>query len=238
MLRTIQSMSKIVFVHGYHVGAGAWDDVVFGSPDVGRLGRACAGLVVGYRTKSDLVVLGSGASHRDGLSEAALSLSGVKARSECLAELVGVDVAAWDAWVDSHVVLDEASLNTVDEIRYAFDLALLREASAITLVSSPVHLARCLAAGLAVCEEPRYTGLRRGLGVHASDTNFENFDARDVVVVEPPHRADRPWVRFDVLARRMFGVLGSEALAKEYEAKWEELLNSVLATSEREHLGD
>ena len=59
------------------------------------------------------------------------------------------------------------------------------------LVSSPTHISRCVRDAYTALEEPRFARLRYQLFATPSDSSYLGSRAEDVVIFEPPHRADR-----------------------------------------------
>merc|ERR1711879_250142 len=87
-------------------------------------------------------------------------------------------------------VLDTETQNTDQEAEAALRVFERKKCDQAILVSSPTHLPRCLACACNVVERaPALFG--GGIYASPSQTCYDNAFARDVVVVEPPHRGDR-----------------------------------------------
>ncbi|MCW9032461.1 MAG: hypothetical protein OQK58_13290, partial [Gammaproteobacteria bacterium] len=60
------------------------------------------------------------------------------------------------------------------------------------LVSSPVHLPRCIKEAAIIFNKTESTLMRHNLYAAPSDTNYQDTSPSDVAIFEPPHRPDRP----------------------------------------------
>ena len=199
-----------VLIHGCHLEAVGWENIVWGNPREGILGRAPRGLLEAYRRDAALVIWGTGASQKDGKKESRYTFDYTMGR---LGELATIPVSGPTYPVEplrgfllSRSALDIETQNTTEEIRAALDLCTQRGIEELYLVSSPTHVARCLQEATKLLAE---RGNNHDVLVYAtpSDTCFADSTPADVVIVEPPHRGDMPLWQTYRYVRAMFGIL-------------------------------
>ncbi len=179
-----------VLIHGCHLHAEAWHNIVWGNPH-GYRGRAPKGIAQALRHNASLIYWGTGASQKDGLNESQYTFNYalehlvdfVKGRTESADEVA--------AYLHEVSLIDTVTQNTTEEIKAALDECHKRNIQELYLVSSPTHIARCHQEALKVLAA---TSNAHQVLVYAtaSDTCFANSTPNDVVIVEPPHRGDRP----------------------------------------------
>lgn len=176
-----------VLIHGFHLQADEWENVVWGDPSGGTWGRVPAGLRLVLRRRADLIIWGSGGSELAGVKEAQHTFNFAVSRVSVLSELLGLDPDDLKSILGTRSIIDAVSKNTAEEIKQALVVCQDRGLEELFLVSSPTHIARCLQ------EAQKVKGLSGidvfGLGC---DTCYSGSTASDVVVVEPPHRGDFP----------------------------------------------
>jgi hypothetical protein len=63
-------MKTAILIHGCHLQAEEWENIVWRNPRVGILGRIPRGIQLAIQEKADLIFWGTGASEKDGLKEA------------------------------------------------------------------------------------------------------------------------------------------------------------------------
>jgi hypothetical protein len=184
-----------IVVHGCHLQADSWEDIVWGIPphQLGRLPHA-AHLAWEERAHVKCVVFGTGASTAsDGRLEGQYTLDLLLERMERLREFDAfrtVPLPQLEQLIRRIAVAEVESTNTVEEVRCALRLLSAAACHRAVLVSSPTHLPRCLACACRV-EEEEPDLFDGSVWASPSDTSYHNFSASDVVVVEPPHRGDR-----------------------------------------------
>lgn len=184
-----------ILVHGCHLMADGWEDIVWGRPpeELGRLPHAAL-LAWEERERLELLCLGTGASKSPaGELEADATLAFLLARVERLKDFRAFDGVPLDALavlLRKSCVTDVGSQNTNQEVREALSRFTAAGCDCAMLISSPTHLPRCLASACAEMQkDPRlFTG---SLLASPCDTSYRGYTAADVVVVEPPHRGDR-----------------------------------------------
>ncbi|KAA3609502.1 MAG: hypothetical protein DWQ01_09220 [Planctomycetota bacterium] len=210
-------MKTGVLVHGCHLEAYDWRGIAWGYPDRNELGRIPKGVLVALETNADLLVFGTGASCRlveeDGQQivkrEGEYTLGFLLRRFEELAEFKafeGVDLAALRKRVEGIAVADVDSMNTEQEVRNAARMFLRQGIEGMVLVSSPTHLPRCLRDACAALVGEEFRSLRQHLLATPSDSCYLGSRAENVVIFEPPHRADRHSQPLHLNAQRLLRI--------------------------------
>lgn len=182
-----------LLVHGCHLQADSWKEIVWGIPP-DRLGRLPQAVLLAQEESAKVVVLGTGASKApDGRLEGQFTLDYLLDRLDRLHDFKALQryrLADLQALVKTAFIAELESQNTMEEVKAAFRIWTSRDIGRGFLVSSPTHLPRCLACACqAHQEEP--TLFEGELHASPSETCYEGFQPGDVVVVEPPHRGDR-----------------------------------------------
>lgn len=195
-------MKTGILVHGCHLGAYDWRGIAWGHPAQQQLGRIPKAVLVALQHDAECIVFGTGASEktvtRDGV--AVTCKEGEYTRDYLLAHFE--DLHGFEVFRDVELgplkrriaaisQAEIASQNTREEIRNG--ARLLRQAGVerILLVTSPTHISRCIRDACSVFEAEEFAAYRRELYATPSDTCYLGYRAEDVVVFEPPHRADR-----------------------------------------------
>jgi len=134
-----------VLVHGFDLGGEDWEQVVWGSPKEGRLGRVSHGLLLAGRFDATVVLLGSGGTcDENGVSEAVWTRSHALAHVSDLAAQPYANVGAIRRMLKRRVILLEDARNTLDELEAARVLFRRHSIDTVIVVSSPTHAPRCL----------------------------------------------------------------------------------------------
>jgi len=191
-----------VLVHGCHLDAYDWRGIVWGYPDVGDLGRAPKSVLIAHQEQAEMIVFGTGASERmvdrDGvrraMKEGEYTLDYLLRHFEELAEFPAfgkLDLAALREQIERTARAESRSQNTREEVIEAAELFLENGIERMILVSSPTHISRCVRDAYAALESDRFARLRHQLFATPSDSSYLGSRAEDVVIFEPPHRADR-----------------------------------------------
>lgn len=193
------AVKTAVLVHGYHLEAPNWEEVVWG----GGAGRIAHGARVAEAFGAELLMVGSGAStHGDtGETEGAYTLRWLRERrgavsgaptlvesaTASLRAALGLDPpsGSLEALLDGAVV-DARSRNTREELERAAAVCRERAVDRVFLVSSPAHCPR-VARDAAVVFERDCPGC--AYFVAPCGTDF--CAPGDVAVLEPPHRPDQ-----------------------------------------------
>ncbi|CAJ1418407.1 unnamed protein product [Effrenium voratum] len=200
-----------ILVHGCHLSADGWEQIVWGRPphELGRLPHA---VLLAWEERATVVVFGTGASEKDGLKESEYTLKYLWDRWSELAHfepLHRVPLDKAQELMRAVSVIDASTQNTDQEVREGLRVMREKGCHHAVLVSSPTHLPRCLACACKVVEEE--PELFEGpIYASPSDTCYQGASSSDVVVVEPPHRGDRDKsldaLKFHELVRRSYGV--------------------------------
>ncbi|CAN0061468.1 unnamed protein product [Ectocarpus sp. 6 AP-2014] len=137
-----------VLIHGCHLGAKRWRSIMWGDEQQQRLGRLPHGARLAWEESACVVVLGTGASERDGVLEGRYALEYLKDNWEELGEFreafSGVDLEQMRTAVQPLLVAEVRSQNTRQELLEAGCIFREKNCNRIILVSSPTHLPRCL----------------------------------------------------------------------------------------------
>lgn len=191
-----------VLVHGCHLDAYDWRGIVWGYPDKGELGRAPKGVLISYQEQAEMIVFGTGASERvvdrDGeprsMKEGEYTLDYLLRHFEELGDFPAfgkIDLVALRAQIEKTARAASRSQNTREEVAEAAELFLENGIERMILVSSPTHISRCVRDAYTALESSRFDRLRHQLFATPSDSSYLGSRAEDVVIFEPPHRADR-----------------------------------------------
>jgi hypothetical protein len=202
-----ESMSSLVLVHGCHLEAKGWEDIVFGQPNIGRLGRGTKALTfLGPRFQGDVTFYwGSGASEREGKKESLYTFDYVASRAHELPQFQGFDpyeVQAIMALMKNHSVFDTEAQSTRVEILGALTYCVENDIGEMIQISSPTHMPRCFAEALIQVEKnERFRNI--AIWPQTADTDYPDMSPADVAIIEPSHRGDRTKTPFEQLAKRM-----------------------------------
>lgn len=177
-------MRTAVLVHGIHLYADNWKDVVWGNLEIGILGSVPKALVTACELDAKYMIWGTGASERDGLKEADYTFKFA---------MDNADAYMFTSLGNFKHHIDRISRNTKEEIANAAKFAIENGIERLVLVSNPTHIARSIQTALTHFDGHReYDILRRNLTVAVSDVCFADSVPGDVVIFEPPHRGDQP----------------------------------------------
>ncbi len=189
-------MHTAVIVHGHHLDTSDWEAIEWGDPRRGKLGNIPKGLVEALERDAATIVFGTAASMRGSLTEGDYALKIAKERIREIDAFSRIEDA--DAWLDARVVIERTSTDTASEILAGARIALARGADTIVHIACRTHLPRAHATALRIIAA--HDDVRPLLShwyAIASDTSYEGADVDTVVVIEPPHRPDRPKVFFN-----------------------------------------
>ncbi|HEX5774876.1 MAG TPA: ElyC/SanA/YdcF family protein [Candidatus Paceibacterota bacterium] len=195
-----------VLVHGCHLQADlngkSWEDIVWGG-DVPTLeGRGTMAAKIALECEAELIIFSTGASERDGLKEGAYTYEYVRQHTGAVADAIGVSGNRLAAFMLDRAETDLESQNTREECARNFTICVARGIERVILVSSPWHIQRCHTEALKVADEMR----RAGKDVPELVAMASHGGTEGVVVLEPPHRGDRPKTRFHEVVPRFFRV--------------------------------
>lgn len=207
-------MKAAVIVHGFHLHADDWERIVWGDPRHGVYGRASAGLREALRFDAAFVIFGTGASFKDGMSEAEHVRAIARRRIHEMPEFARMGKAAAESWLDAHALLETTAVNTRTEIEADARIALAQGCDTLVLVSSPVHIMRAHKTALALfSHHDELKPFLHNLFAVASDVNYAHTKVDDVVIIEPHHRQDRPKVAFHETLRGLGAFFHRDDLA-------------------------
>lgn len=213
-----------VLIHGCHLGADEWENIVWGDPENGIWGRASRGLQIALQEDAGLVIWGTGASQRDGIKESEYTYKYAFER------FASCPVFPRNIKVTTNLmkcsVIDEESQNTREEIQRAADLCSYEDEYELILVSSPTHIARCLQEATTLRLAGDIPNIK--IVAVASDTCYAGSTPKDVFIMEPPHRGDRSKAPMNQTLQRMKPIRRDKEL---YEAFHTDL-QALLATYE------
>lgn len=181
-------MKKGVLIHGFHLYATDWENIVWGDP-VKSPGRAAAGITLAVRCEAEFIFWGTGASEKNGMRESQYTLEYAIAHASKLPIFAGYDVYEIESILRPISHTDLTTQNTAEEVKAALQECLKQGVQELYLVSSPTHIARCHQEALKALYS---TPLPISVYAHASATCFANSAPADVAILEPPHRGDDP----------------------------------------------
>lgn len=214
-----------ILIHGCHLYAQGWENIVWGNPRGGIYGRAAKGLLLAERLRPVRIFWGTGASEKDGVREAEYTLRyALEHIKELFPEYFEThgDRFGVKEWITKCSSIDVESQTTPQEVKRAMIACISQKIKKLILVSSPTHIPRCLQSAEVVRAEGGFEGLE--IFATASDTCFANSTAKDVLIVEPPHRGDRPDVPIHKTLRRAMRI-GRGPKAGDFNTALESLLN-------------
>lgn len=198
-------MTTAVLIHGRHLQAHSWENIVWGKPRA--LGQVPSAVELALRHQASLIFWGTGASERDSKKESEYTFGFAMERIEELATMISYEEGPEHLrdYLRKFSYVDIKTQNTTQEIEVALQLCHERGIKELYLVSSPSHIARCLQEALKLLAARPEILIR--VYATASQTCFANSTAADVVIVEPPHRGDLPLWQTYRYVRAMFSLM-------------------------------
>jgi len=202
-LAFLRISNTAVLIHGCHVDTTDWTKIIVGNlPNLP--GRAARGLEAAWMFQSKCIIWGTGASEKHGLKEAELIFDEAFAHISEIAqymnrnqEITSAKDLAW--FMRSKSILEQRSQTTTQEIDNAARIAQEKDCTIIFQISSPTHIERCYHEALKWNEQHPTENI---LFVPISSAvSYANSTAKDVVIVEPPHRSDRSTLRLERLVK-------------------------------------
>lgn len=182
-----------ILVHGAHLEADAWDDIVWGEAPH-RMGRLPHAVLMAWQERASVVIIGGGGSQRNGLTEGEYTLRYLWKRwaeLQSFEALAHAPLAELKQMMERVILVDGSSVNTEQEIDHALRAFSSRGVSRAILISSPTHLPRSVALASKLMSNDASMPFHGTVMASPSATCYSNTTAADVVVVEPPHRGDR-----------------------------------------------
>jgi len=184
----IKKKMTLVLVHGYNIHADDWDKIVLTGPNW-TYGRLPIGLATAINHDADVIMLGSGGTTKDGVTEAQYTKNHIDfllidhvLRSHCKSG--EADTINKNQLMDK-IVLDETSKNTREEVENAFRYMEEHNMHTLYFVSSPAHMPRCMRE---VCDVFQRRGLHEMWNVFGVPSETTWADPKRVVICEPEHR--------------------------------------------------
>ncbi|MEK7101814.1 MAG: ElyC/SanA/YdcF family protein [Patescibacteria group bacterium] len=200
-------MKTAVLIHGCHLQAEGWENIIWGNPEKGILGRVPKGIFEALKWNSDIMIFSTGASEKNGVKEGKYIFQYALQRLEEMISLIPDPTMDLRAFVQERARLELSSQNTREEVLASARLAHAEGIERLVLVSSPSHILRAHKDAIsALGSDPELRYLLRNLYATASDTCFQGTTVEDVVIIEPPHRGDRPKNDLYKHAREMFRI--------------------------------
>lgn len=214
-----------VLCHGCHLqavlGERTWQNLVWGSDTnlPTMAGRVPMAIYVALLKGAKMVVFSTGASSKDGMVEAAYTYQFMMERIGSLADLMSKELKMritpneLRRWIKHRVFLDAVSQNTAEETETNLARAIEANCTEVVGVTNAFHAPRCFA-GLNAARVASGKSILVSV-VSAYDT------APDTVILEPPHRGDRPRTNWHRLARGFFQI--PEERREEFERAQQQL---------------
>ncbi len=178
-----------IWVHGFLLQAEVWKEVVWGKPP-DLLGRVPKAVLVALEEDAILLGFGTGASEKDGKKEAEFIRDYLLEHFFELAQFSafrGIDLVKARERIKRISVLEIRSKNTKEEAEFAIDILEEHGIEKLFMVSSPVHLPRCMRDYCVALEKKRSKIL---IYATPSQTYWGGPMLSDLVIIEPPHRPD------------------------------------------------
>ena len=205
-------MKTGILVHGCNLRAENWRCIAWGDPP-SDFGRIPLGVLLACEYDASIVVFGTGASKKEycfggnnigELPEAEYAREMLKDNFD---ELDKFDIFAkrcrlfkdkesrelfkTDFFNKLH--LDIKSMTTLKEIEEAGNIFAEHGVERVILVSSPTHIVRCLRDAMNIYRvDKKYAAFKDNIAAMPSITCYEGASPKDVAIIEPPHRPDRP----------------------------------------------
>ena len=198
-----------ILVHGRHVESVDWEKLVWGEPPY-RLGTlpmtALVALEAGLENVAG-IVLGTGASKKDGLLEAEYMKKFLLDHLENLSDFEKIknhpefDLDALSK-VLQDIICELDSQNTDQGIAYGAKILAKLGVNDVRQVTCGSHAPRCMLTALKVQEAgdiPR----DQIWSCYGDDMSYAGSEVKDVVVIEPPHRGDDPMIHASIQAHEV-----------------------------------
>lgn len=216
-----------ILVHGCNLGAFQWEHIVWGDPPnhLGRLTRALLLLMqYEYILKSEVAVLvlgtgvvWTGGGKRNGCMEAHETHKILFEKLHEIPRFTAFDrhfpavhspqfLEQLRARLTAITELTTDCQNTAQEVTSAAKLFIKHNVDTPIIVSSPVHIPRCLKEACVALSDSKYASIRNSLMAAQSDTCYQGTTADNVAIFEPPHRPDRPMFPINQFVQRIANV--------------------------------
>ncbi len=183
-------MKTAILIHGCHLQAKNWENIIWGAPSVGVMGRVSKGLAIAIRERPSLICWGTGASEKKGMTEGRYTFRYAVDHAQELAYFKRCSKEIIDQALRRISFVDVKSQNTKEEVSLCMNLCLEQDIKRLILVSSPDHIGRCHQYAMDL-RSSRADFKNLCISSEGSDTRFANSEPGGVLIVEPPHRGDR-----------------------------------------------
>lgn len=192
----MDAYNTTVLIHGCHLEAEDWYNIVWGDLQNNKYGRLPIGIITAIIERADKVIIGTGASTAKPLNKKEATYTRdhlIQQTNELIhsekfqSEIIdaGLMPENMQDWITNKIILDVNSEDTVSEIKNAISQTRRK----LILVTSPTHLPRCIKEAYVLVNACNDKKLPTIYGT-ASDTAYANSTAADVAIIEPPHRGD------------------------------------------------
>lgn len=188
--------------NGRHTGTENWEEIVWGRPPLllGQIPKLIQLLLTEREEEPAVIkiVFGTGASSRDGVLEADCMLNLLFENIEKLpkfsqfAHLTAEDIRKLRLYLQSVIIADTETKNTAEEITAAITRFVGLGITRVGCVTCPTHSSRCTRDMLIAKEKFPANQFPDGFFLVPSDIHYVGASARDIIVIEPPHRGDTP----------------------------------------------
>jgi hypothetical protein len=197
---------------------------MWGAPDKGRLGIIPTVMKVAKEEKAYLVYWSAGFPEKGGRDVAPNTFDYAVRHAGEFKEYTDMTLTQISGNLSRNAIVDVEPQTTRHEVERAFPIFYERGIERVIMVSAPKHIFRVHQEGLRMQErDAKYKHFR--ILATASDVDFPNTRASDVVMMEPPHRSDQPLWQTHRYAREVFTVMGrGEDEYGKFLGEWGELL--------------
>ena len=231
-MNTLKDLKTAVLVHMYDSRIKDWEEIMWGDPKTGRLGRASKGLQEAWKWTADNIIFSDALMGEDGITESQRTLEYVKTHVTDLVKLFPIGASEILSWLSARVVIDGCPRNTPEEIMVAAEFSKKHQIGRLVLVSSPTHIMRCHKAAISILgADPVYRPLLHNLYAVASDTCYADSTVDDVIIIDPPCQSEMSNVRFCDTMKEILPFLHNPELApglnkelREIIEKWRQKL--------------
>ncbi len=197
-------MQKVGYLlHVYNLGCKDWEELVWGVPVKNKLGAGAKLLECLLHEPNDhdvTVILYNGPSVKDGVREGEYTKQFLLTKLKNLTEFSRFGQLPQSSLKllqerAERIIVGKDIRNTLDEIHFAANAFQAESIDRITHIAAASHAPRCIQLQL-VARERGWVPVEQQWSTVASDLAFSGTTAADVIVAEPPHRADDPLLGF------------------------------------------
>lgn len=220
-------MKTGILVHGRHLETREWERIVWGEPPhkLGSLPTLIATALEIGMDQVSCIVFGTGASSKDGLTEAEYTKQFLLDNFDRVSEFPSI--TEHPDFQDNQpklralfelIICENTSQNTYQEIEQASKIFTEHGVTDVRQITCGSHAPRCIATQLRVRSEGGIPGNQRWFCT-TDDMTYVGTSAADVTVIEPPHRGDDPMIDAPIQAHQVFRQFyGQESKEQKIEA--------------------